>query len=99
MRILEVLEPSGGGSGRHFVDLCAGLKARGNTVTAVYSPVRAEARFVRELMGLDLAEVVALPMLRAVGPRISPPGTPSRGSSASRVPSTSITDTVPRPER
>ena len=69
LKILEVLEPSGGGSGRHFVDLCAGLKARGHTVTAVYSPVRAEARFVRELMGLDLAEVVALPMLRAVGPK------------------------------
>jgi glycosyltransferase involved in cell wall biosynthesis len=69
LRILEVLEPSGGGSGRHFVDLCAGLKARGHTVTAVYSPVRAEARFVRELMGLDLAKVIALPMLRAVGPK------------------------------
>ncbi|WP_454745447.1 glycosyltransferase family 4 protein [Ciceribacter selenitireducens] len=69
MKILEVLEPSGGGSGRHFVDLCAGLKARGHMVTAVYSPVRAEARFVRELMGLDLAKVIALPMLRAVGPK------------------------------
>lgn len=68
-KILEVLEPSGGGSGRHFVDLCAGLKARGHMVTAVYSPVRAEARFVRELMGLDLAKVIALPMLRAVGPK------------------------------
>lgn len=69
LKILEVLEPSGGGSGRHFVDLCAGLKARGHMVTAVYSPVRAEARFVRELMGLDLAKVIALPMLRAVGPK------------------------------
>lgn len=69
LRILEVLEPSGGGSGRHFVDLCAGLKARGHAVTAVYSPVRAEERFVRELMALDLAKVIALPMLRAVGPR------------------------------
>ena len=66
--ILEVLEPSGGGSGRHFVDLCGGLKARGHRVTAVYSPVRAEERFVRELMALDLAKVIALPMLRAVGP-------------------------------
>lgn len=69
LKILEVLEPSGGGSGRHFVDLCAGLKDRGHMVTAVYSPVRAEARFVRELMGLDLAKVIALPMLRAVGPK------------------------------
>lgn len=69
LRILEVLEPSGGGSGRHFVDLCAGLAARGEAVTAVYSPVRAEARFVRELMALDLQRVIALPMLRAVGPK------------------------------
>lgn len=69
LHILEVLEPSGGGSGRHFVDLCAGLKARGHRVTAVYSPVRAEDRFVRELLALDLAKVIALPMLRAVGPQ------------------------------
>lgn len=69
LHILEVLEPSGGGSGRHFVDLCAGLKARGHRVTAVYSPVRAEDRFVRELLALDLAKVIPLPMLRAVGPQ------------------------------
>ncbi len=69
MRILEVLEPSGGGSGRHFVDLCAGLKARGHHVTAVYSPVRAEERFVQELSALDLDDTIALPMLRSVGPK------------------------------
>ncbi|GEO84626.1 glycosyl transferase [Ciceribacter naphthalenivorans] len=69
MRILEVLEPSGGGSGRHFIDLCQGLKARGHSVVAVYSPVRAEERFVRELAALNLGNVIALPMLRAVGPK------------------------------
>jgi len=69
LRILEVLEPSGGGSGRHFVDLCAGLKARGHHVTAVYSPVRAEERFVQELSALDLDDMIALPMLRSVGPK------------------------------
>ena len=69
MRILEVLEPSGGGSGRHFVDLCAGLKARGHHVTAVYSPVRAEERFEQELSALDLDDMIALPMLRSVGPK------------------------------
>lgn len=68
LRILQVLEPSGGGSGRHFVDLCAGLKGRGHVVTAIYSPVRAEERFLRELTALDLEKVIALPMLRAVGP-------------------------------
>lgn len=69
MRILEVLEPSGGGSGRHFVDLCAGLKARGHSVTAVYSPVRAEERFLRELSALGLDDMIPLPMQRSVGPQ------------------------------
>ncbi|WP_244625185.1 glycosyltransferase family 4 protein [Rhizobium daejeonense] len=68
LHILQVLEPSGGGSGRHFVDLCGGLKAHGHAVTAVYSPVRAEERFVEELKALDLRKVIALPMQRAVGP-------------------------------
>ncbi|MGX5666365.1 glycosyltransferase family 4 protein [Rhizobium daejeonense] len=68
LHILQVLEPSGGGSGRHFVDLCGGLKAHGHAVTAVYSPVRAEERFVEELKALDLRKVIALPMQRAVCP-------------------------------
>ncbi|MGV8939219.1 MAG: glycosyltransferase family 4 protein [Allorhizobium sp.] len=68
LRLLQVLEPSGGGSGRHFVDLCQGLQARGHAVTAVYSPVRAEARFVAELDGSALAATIAVPMRRAVGP-------------------------------
>ncbi len=29
LRLLEVLEPGGGGSGRHFLDLCRGMHARG----------------------------------------------------------------------
>ncbi|MDK1489141.1 hypothetical protein QN219_03565 [Sinorhizobium sp. 7-81] len=41
LRLLEVLEPSGGGSGRHFLDLCRGMHARGHHVEAIYSPVRA----------------------------------------------------------
>ena len=40
LNILQVLEPSGGGSGRHFIDLCRTLAARGHRVTAVYSPRR-----------------------------------------------------------
>lgn len=68
LSLLGVLEPSGGGSGRHFIDLCGGMKARGHRVTAVYSPVRAEERFVQDLLGLGLETVIALPMERAVGP-------------------------------
>jgi len=68
LRLLQVLEPGGGGSGRHFIDLCRGLAARGHRVHAVYSPVRAEARFVEELQGLDLAGLHAVAMARAPGP-------------------------------
>lgn len=67
LRILQVLEPSGGGSGRHFVDLCGGLAARGHHVSAVYSPVRAERRFVEELRSLALDGVHAVPMRREIG--------------------------------
>jgi len=68
LRILQLLEPSGGGSGRHFVDLCGALSRDGHAVTAIYSPVRAEERFVAELAALGLEKVIAFPMRRAVGP-------------------------------
>lgn len=68
MRLLEVLEPSGGGSGRHFIDLCRGMQARGHSVHAVYSPTRAEDRFVEEIQSLGLAGLHAVAMARAPGP-------------------------------
>lgn len=68
MNILQVLEPSGGGSGRHFVDLCGGLAARGHAVTAIYSPLRAEERFVSELKALPIKAVHAVNMTRAPSP-------------------------------
>ena len=67
MRLLEVLEPSGGGSGRHFLDLCRGMQARGHSVHAVYSPVRADRRFVEELTALNLAGLHAVAMMRMPG--------------------------------
>ncbi len=68
LRLLEVLEPSGGGSGRHFLDLCRGMLARGHHVEAIYSPVRAEDGFVRELRALGLPAVHAVDMRRAPAP-------------------------------
>lgn len=68
LRLLQVLEPSGGGSGRHFLDLCRGMHARGHHVEAIYSPVRAEEGFVRELEALGLPGVHAVAMRRAPGP-------------------------------
>lgn len=68
LSLLQVLEPSGGGSGRHFLDLCRSMQARGHAVTAIYSPVRAEDSFVAELKGLGLTGVHAVAMTRAPGP-------------------------------
>lgn len=68
LSLLQVLEPSGGGSGRHFLDLCRAMQHRGHSVTAVYSPVRAEASFVSELEGLGLDNVTPIAMRRAPGP-------------------------------
>lgn len=68
LRILQVLEPSGGGSGRHFLDLCRALAGRGHQVTAIYSPLRAEERFVAELKSLPLEAIHAVAMTRSPGP-------------------------------
>ncbi len=68
LRILQVLEPSGGGSGRHFLDLCRSLAERGHSVTAIYSPLRAEERFVAELEALPLQAVHAVAMTRSPSP-------------------------------
>jgi glycosyltransferase involved in cell wall biosynthesis len=67
LSILQVLEPSGGGSGRHFLDLCHGLARRGHRVEAVFSPVRAEEGFVRELKSLGLPAIHKVEMTRALG--------------------------------
>lgn len=68
LNILQVIESSGGGSGRHFVDLCGELARRGHAVTAVYSPRRAEQRFIDELIALPLDAVLPVSMHRAPSP-------------------------------
>jgi glycosyltransferase involved in cell wall biosynthesis len=68
LNILQVLEPSGGGSGRHFIDLCGALAGRGHNVTAIYSPRRAEQRFVEELTAVPLQAVLPVSMHRAPSP-------------------------------
>jgi len=68
LSMLQILEPSGGGSGRHFLDLCRAMQHRGHAVTAIYSPVRAEEKFVEELEGMGLDAVHSVGMKRALGP-------------------------------
>ncbi|WP_292291291.1 glycosyltransferase [Marivita sp.] len=67
LRIALITEPSGGGSGRHVLDLALGLAGRGHDVTVIWSPVRAQADFVDKLTNAALIRNVPLEMNRAVG--------------------------------
>ncbi|VXB33292.1 glycosyltransferase family 4 protein [Brevundimonas sp. G8] len=68
MRILLVIEPSGGGSGRHVVDLASALTESGHQVSLIYSARRADAWFQTEVAALPLHALERLPMRRGVGP-------------------------------
>lgn len=67
MRVLLVSEPSGGGSGRHLVDLSRALIQRGHEVSLIYSPTRVEPRFESEVAALPLHGLHRLPMRRECG--------------------------------
>ena len=68
MRILLVIEPSGGGSGRHAVDLARALIRSGHQVSLIWSPRRAEPWFQAAVAALPLHANERLPMRRSVGP-------------------------------
>jgi glycosyltransferase involved in cell wall biosynthesis len=67
MRICLVLEASGGGAGRHVLDLSRGLISRGHDVHLVYSPVRAEPIFLDALREAKVG-LSELEMNRGIGP-------------------------------
>lgn len=66
LRVLIILETSGGGSGRHALDLAEGLERLGHSVTIMYSATRAEPAFVDRLQRLPVTNI-SVPMKRAVG--------------------------------
>src|SRR4051794_35781482 len=68
-RVCLVAEAAGGGGGRHFLDLAAGLAALGVEVVAVYSPGRCDASFRSRQGEIPDVRFVELPMRRAVHPR------------------------------
>lgn len=68
LRILYVIEATGGGVGRHLIDLAAGMLAAGHEVHLAYSPVRMEPRFAKEMAELAGARLVSVPMLSEPGP-------------------------------
>lgn len=49
LNILLVTETSGGGTGRHIMDLSRKLLEQGHSVTMIYAPNRAEVEFLREV--------------------------------------------------
>ena len=64
-KILMVIETSGGGSGRHVLDLAGSFSDRGHEVHILYSPRRAEPRFVSELENIDAVKTTAVDLRRS----------------------------------
>ncbi len=67
LRVALILETSGGGSGRHVLDMAGGLSARGHEVTVIWSPTRAQDDFKAALASLPWVETHVLEMNRSVG--------------------------------
>jgi glycosyltransferase involved in cell wall biosynthesis len=67
-RVLMVIESSAGGTGRHVLDLCDGLIARGCEVHLVYSTGRIDAMFIERLSGLPRLRRTALRMRTGIHP-------------------------------
>lgn len=67
-RVLMVVESSSGGTGRHVVDLCRGLVARGCEVHLLYSTGRTDRLFLEGLCSLPNVRCTPLPMRTSIHP-------------------------------
>ncbi len=70
LRVLQVVEATLTGVGRHCLDLCRGLAERGCSIDLIYSPTRIDNGFKRLLADFEqhpLVHTVAHPMQRAIG--------------------------------
>jgi glycosyltransferase involved in cell wall biosynthesis len=68
LRILMVVESSAGGTGRHVLDLCDGLIARGCEVHLIYSTGRIDGLFIERLSALPRLRRTALRMRTGIHP-------------------------------
>lgn len=70
MRVLHILEATGGGTARHVADLCLGLVGRGLEVHLAYSSLRMDDIFRKALPVLEKAGIQCyeLSMRRAPHP-------------------------------
>ena len=66
LNICLVIEPSGGGSGRHVLDLAKGLAELDHEVTVIWSPVRAETQWSQQLFDLHDVHNIPSDMHRSV---------------------------------
>jgi glycosyltransferase involved in cell wall biosynthesis len=64
-RVLMIVESAAGGTGRHVLDLCQGLLARGCDVHLVYSTVRIDPLFKHRLTQFKHLPTLALPIRTA----------------------------------
>jgi glycosyltransferase involved in cell wall biosynthesis len=69
LKVLMVVESSGGGTGRHVLDLADGLIARGVEVHVIYSPLRADQMFFDRLAEIPSLRATPLPMRTGPHPR------------------------------
>lgn len=69
LRIALILETSGGGSGRHVLDLAKGLLQEGHDVHVIWAPDRADEGFVHALGQEKQFVAMPLSMQRSVGPK------------------------------
>lgn len=68
LRVLLVVESSGGGTGRHVLDLAEGLGDRGCDVHVVYSTGRADRMFLDRIATLKDLPATGLPMRTSIHP-------------------------------
>jgi glycosyltransferase involved in cell wall biosynthesis len=69
-KILLMTEAAGSGVGRHILDLAQGLAMCGHDVHLLYSPGRAEDRFLQRISELEgKIKVAQIPMDRSVNPK------------------------------
>lgn len=68
LRVLQVVEASHGGVGRHVLDLCRGLVQRGHEVHVAWSPLRKDSGFEAELHAIEGLQRHEIAMRRGVHP-------------------------------
>lgn len=68
LRVLLIAEACGAGVGRHVLDLAEGLAERGCEVHLIYSPLRAEPKFLARLGAAPQVRRAAYPVRRSIHP-------------------------------